>query len=115
MHDDSSSLKPAGTPGACPGIGCGQSPPSAIECDLEPLSVEWLEQVIDSLLIEGADGVLIMSGHEDDFHRTAISDPAPDLKTIELGRWGRSRRIASSASVPSAHSVTEATSATSVR
>jgi hypothetical protein len=63
--------------------GRGQTPPGTIESDAESLTVEWLEQEIESLHLERLHGISIVGRDEHDLWRTLSTDAAQYLETVE--------------------------------
>src|SRR5579864_488984 len=50
---------------------------------MESLLVEWFQQVVESMCLEGAQGVLIVSGREDNHRHLFGSQLLEDLKSIQ--------------------------------
>ena len=51
----------------------------------EPLLLEWLEQVIDGMRVEGFHRILVIGGYENDRRQMGLRDGFEDTEPIELG------------------------------
>ena len=59
--------------------------PGAVEGEIEPRVVEWFEQVVEGSGLEGAQGVPVVGGDEDDGRRNITAEKFKHVEAVALG------------------------------